>query len=64
MLARSSAKGSPITLIVYPGAYHSFDVPALQPGRLLFGYRVEYNAEAAEKAAHEVRRFLAEHMRK
>ena len=64
MLARSSGKGSPITLIIYPGAHHSFDVPALQPGRLLFGYQVEYNAEAAEKAAHEVRRFLAEHMRK
>ena len=63
MLARRSGKGSPVTLIAYPGAHHSFDVPVLQPGRQLFGYRVEYNAAAAEKAVHDVWRFLAEHLR-
>ena len=60
MLARRTGNGSPVTLIVYPGAHHSFDVPA--PERQLFGYRLAYNAAAAENATQEVRRFLAEHL--
>ena len=52
--------GSPVKLIVYPGAYHSFDVP--RPGRRYFGHWLEYNAAAAEAATEEVRRFLAEQL--
>ena len=52
--------GSPVRLIVYPGAYHSFDVP--RAGRRYFGHWLEYNAAAAAMAADEVKRFLAEHL--
>lgn len=52
--------GSAVKLIVYPGTYHSFDVP--RPGRRYFGHWLEYNAAAAEAATEEVKRFLAEHL--
>jgi dienelactone hydrolase len=54
------AKGSPLQLIVYPGAYHVFDAPA--PARRYFGHWLEYNAAAAEQAMEEVKRFLAEQL--
>jgi dienelactone hydrolase len=53
--------GSPVRLIVYPGTYHSFDIP--RPGRRYFGHWLEYNAAAAEAATEETRRFLAEQLR-
>jgi dienelactone hydrolase len=49
-----------VKLVVYPGAYHAFDVPFLQPGRMRFGHWNEYNAAAAEQATEEVKQFLAE----
>jgi dienelactone hydrolase len=62
MMARRSGAGSPVRLIVYPGAHHAFDVETLRPGRDYFGYRVEYNAAAAEAATEEARRFLAQQL--
>lgn len=62
MMKNRTGAGSPVRLIVYPGAHHGFDVVSLQPGRDMFGHRVEYNAAAAEQAAEEVRRFLAEQL--
>lgn len=62
MMASRTGAGSAVRLTVYPGAHHSFDVVALQPGREMFGHRVEYNAAAAEAATEEVRQFLAEHL--
>ena len=35
--------GPPIEQVVYPGAYHDFDVPSLRPGRTMFGHWLEYN---------------------
>lgn len=61
MAARQVAN-SPLTLIVYPGAYHSFDAPT--PGRSYFGHWLEYNAAAAEAASEEVRKFLSTHLRR
>jgi dienelactone hydrolase len=60
--AKRAAAGSPVRLIVYPGAFHAFDVTTLQPGRRYFGHWVEYNAAAADAAAAEVRTFLAEQL--
>ena len=54
------SEGNPVKLIVYPGAYHSFDVP--RAGRRYFGHWLEYNAAAAEQAKDEVRAFLARHL--
>ena len=50
--------GPPIELVVYPGAYHGFYYPHLQPGTTLFGHWVEYNEEAAENASHRLHQFL------
>ena len=54
--------GNPVKLIVYPGAYHSFDTP--RQGRRYFGHWLEYNASATEQATTEVRGFLAEQFRR
>jgi dienelactone hydrolase len=54
--------GPPVDLVVYPGAYHGFYYPHLQPGMTLFGHWVEYNAEAADDADHRLHRFLARHL--
>jgi dienelactone hydrolase len=31
-MAWSAGKGAPVKLVIYPGAYHAFDVPALRDG--------------------------------
>ena len=43
MMASRGGAGSPVRLIVYPGAHHGFDVEALQPGQEYFGrrYRIQ-----------------------
>ena len=51
-------EGAPIKLIVYPGAYHAFDSPALKTPRELFGHRLEYDQTAAAKSAADLRAFL------
>jgi dienelactone hydrolase len=56
--------GPPIELVVYPGAYHGFYYPHLQPGTILFGHWVEYNAAAADNANHRLHQFLDRHLRR
>jgi dienelactone hydrolase len=51
-------EGAPIKLIVYPGAYHVFDSPALKTSKELLGHRLEYNQAAAEQSAVALREFL------
>jgi dienelactone hydrolase len=51
-------EGAPIKLIVYPGAWHAFDSPALTTPKELFGHRLEYNQAAADKSAAALREFL------
>jgi len=55
--------GPPIELVVYPGAYHAFYYPHLQPGTILFGHWVEYNAAAADNADHRLHQFLDRHLK-
>jgi dienelactone hydrolase len=54
--------GPPVELVVYPGAYHGFYYPHLQPGTILFGHRLEYNGEAADNASHRLHQFLDHHL--
>ena len=56
--------GAPISLTVYPGAYHAFNVARLEPGIRTLGHRYEYNRSAAKDAETKVRAFLAEHLTK
>jgi dienelactone hydrolase len=54
------ARGQPnVKLVVYPGAHHLFDDPALAAGKRLFGMRLQYDAGAAEQSRSELRDFLA-----
>ncbi len=55
--------GPPVELVVYPGAYHGFYYPHLQPGTILFGHWVEYNAAAADNADHRLHQFLDRHLK-
>jgi dienelactone hydrolase len=55
--------GPPIELVVYPGAYHGFYYPHLEPGRTLFGHWVEYNGAAADNATHRLHQFLDRHLK-
>jgi dienelactone hydrolase len=53
MMARRSGEGALLRLIVYSGAYHSFNSRSLRGRpRDYFGHHLEYN-EAADKAAWE-----------
>jgi len=58
-MARRAGKGAPVTLIIYPGAYHSFDNPNLGEGRRIFGHWLKYDAEATQRSVADMREFLA-----
>jgi len=62
MVENSRPEGVPISLTVYPGAYHAFDVAQLDPGIQTLGQRYEYNRSAATDAETKVRAFLVEHL--
>ncbi|MFF2324103.1 hypothetical protein ACFVTJ_24105 [Agrobacterium sp. NPDC058088] len=62
-LANLSEKGSEIRLIVYPAAFHDFDVPAAKPGTVYFGHRLEYSASATAQANKDVDSFLRQELR-
>lgn len=49
-------------LVVYPGAYHAFDNQGLAGGRNVFGHWLQYDPDAAGRAAEEMRAFLAKHL--
>jgi dienelactone hydrolase len=50
------------SLVVYPGARHSFD--ANRPERVYFGHRLVYDPMAAADAVEKTRKFLDEHLRR
>ena len=62
MVAHGRADGAPITLIIYPGVHHNFDVAQLIPGVRHFGHWLEYNEPAAKDAEEKTRAFLATHL--
>jgi dienelactone hydrolase len=62
MVARARSDGAPLTLTVYPGVHHNFDVALLTPGVRYQGFWLEYNEPAARDAEAKVRAFLAAHL--
>ena len=64
MVENSRPEGAPISLTVYPGTYHAFDVAQLDPGIQTLGHRYEYNRSAATDAETKVRAFLVENLAK
>jgi len=63
-VARWGNAGPLVQLVTYPGAYHAFDVPNLQPGRMMFGHWLQHNAEVTEDAHRRIRAFLTDHVGK
>ena len=59
MVAHARPDGATISLIVYPGANHAFDVVELKPGVRFLGHWLEYNEPAATDAEQKLRAFLA-----
>jgi len=54
MMAKRSGEGAPLRLIVYPGAYHSFNAASLRDKpRTVLGHHLEYNEAADHAAWHE-----------
>jgi dienelactone hydrolase len=58
-MKRRADRGAPVKLVIYPGAYHAFNVPAFADGREMFGHWVKYDAKAAGRAVREMRSFLS-----
>ena len=59
MVARARPDGATISLIVYPGANHAFDVVQFKPGVRFLGHWLEYNEPTAADAEQKLRAFLA-----
>jgi dienelactone hydrolase len=57
-MSRLKDEGSPIQLIVYPNAYHGFDLSNLRVPVTYFGHRHEYNKEATDQATRVLQEFL------
>ena len=60
-LSREKGDRSMVSLVVYPGVYHSFNLPLLRfvtPGVRDMGYWLEYNADADRDSVKKVREFL------
>ena len=55
--------GPPVELVVYPGTHHGFYYPQLQPGRMIFDHRLEYNRAAADDASHRLHEFLDQYLK-
>ncbi|WJR79522.1 dienelactone hydrolase family protein [Bradyrhizobium sp. NP1] len=57
-IARSPGEGVPISLVVYSGAHHEFDVPAFAGGLDYFGHHLEFNPAASARSVDALREFL------
>jgi dienelactone hydrolase len=57
-ISRRKTQGAAIRLIVYPGAYHGFDVPDLETSGRFSGHHLEFNQAAADQSIVALRQFL------
>jgi dienelactone hydrolase len=57
-ISRRKGDGVPMKLIVYPGAYHSFDAPQLKTPVQFLGHHLEFNQAATDQSTGAVREFL------
>jgi dienelactone hydrolase len=56
-ISRQKGAGAPVKLVVYPGAYHAFDVPFQRP-IAYFGHHFEYNQTATDQSSEALHQFL------
>jgi dienelactone hydrolase len=57
-ISRQPDAGAPIQLVVLPGAYAAFDVPAFQKPADIQGLHFEYSKTATDEAKEVLRRFI------
>ncbi|MGZ5877442.1 MAG: dienelactone hydrolase family protein [Bradyrhizobium sp.] len=57
-ISRQKGEGAPIRLVVYPDAYHAFDVASLKSPIQYFGHHLEFNQSATEQSIDAVHEFL------
>ena len=57
-ISRRKGDGIPVSLVVYPGAYHAFDVPALATPVQYFGHHLEFSQSATDRSVDALRDFL------
>jgi len=57
-ISRQKDRAIPIKLVVYPDAYHAFDVPDLKTPLEISGHHLEFNQSAADQAAVALHEFL------
>jgi len=57
-ISRKKGEGVPIQLVVYPNAYHAFDLPSLQTSITYFGHHLEFNKLVTDQSSDALREFL------
>ncbi|MBR1250339.1 dienelactone hydrolase family protein [Bradyrhizobium sp. AUGA SZCCT0169] len=57
-ISRQKDQGAPIKLIIYPDAYHGFDVPSVAIPAELSGRHLEFNQIAKDQSVVALREFL------
>jgi len=57
-ISRQPDAGAPIQLVVLPGAYAGFDIPAFQKPANVYGLHLEYSKAATDEAKDVLRQFL------
>jgi dienelactone hydrolase len=57
-VSRQTGEGPPIQLIVYPGAYHAFDVPTLRRPIDYFGHHIEFNQLVTDQSSEALHTFF------
>ena len=57
-ISRQKGLGVPIELIVYPGAYHDFDIPGFATPVQFLGHHLAFNQAAADQSIDALRKFL------
>jgi dienelactone hydrolase len=56
--SRQKSDGAAIQLIVYPDAYHSFELSALQTPVTYFGHHLEFNKLVTDQSREALHEFL------
>jgi dienelactone hydrolase len=57
-ISRPKSEGAAIQLVVYPGAYHGYDLASLQTPVKYFGHHLEFNKSATDQSNDALREFL------